>query len=180
MSVLAERLLAVHDSLEAAGLPHAFGGAIALAYCTREPRGTRDIDVNVFVDAARAPEVLDALPPDVVVRRIDRERASREGQTRVMWGDTPIDIFLDSHEFHGEAARDVRGVPFEGTTIPVLGCASLIVFKAMFNRTRDWADIEAMLDVGGVNGSGALHHLTAILGRRAPAVRRLSGLLDRS
>src|SRR5262249_41808856 len=45
LSVLAERLIAIHDSLDAAGVPHAFGGAIALAYCTEEPRGTRDLDV---------------------------------------------------------------------------------------------------------------------------------------
>jgi hypothetical protein len=49
VSVLAQRLLAVHAALDDAGLPHAFGGAIALAYCTLEPRGTRDIDVNVFI-----------------------------------------------------------------------------------------------------------------------------------
>lgn len=54
MSLLAQRLLAVHDALDAAELPHAFGGAIALAYCTEEPRGTRDLDVNVFVDPTRA------------------------------------------------------------------------------------------------------------------------------
>ena len=62
MSLLGERLLAVHDSLTDAALPHAFGGAIALAYCTEEPRGTRDLDVNVFVDPLRAEEALSALP----------------------------------------------------------------------------------------------------------------------
>jgi hypothetical protein len=36
-------------------------------------------------------------------------------------------------------------VPFAGTRIPVLGPVELAVFKAMFDRTRDWADIEAML-----------------------------------
>lgn len=53
MSVLAERLLAVHDALADARLPHAIGGAIALGYCTEEPRGTRDLDVNVFVAQRR-------------------------------------------------------------------------------------------------------------------------------
>ncbi|MDQ1395101.1 MAG: hypothetical protein QOG64_360, partial [Acidimicrobiaceae bacterium] len=45
MPSLAERLLVVHAGLDGARIPHAFGGAIALAYCTEEPRGTRDIDV---------------------------------------------------------------------------------------------------------------------------------------
>ena len=49
MSALGDQLLAVHDGLDAAGIPHAIGGAIALGYCVLEPRGTRDVDVNVFV-----------------------------------------------------------------------------------------------------------------------------------
>ena len=33
-----------------------------------------------------------------------------------------------------------------GRRIPVLGCTALAVFKAMFDRTKDWGDIEAMLE----------------------------------
>ena len=36
--------------------PHAFGGALALAYYA-EPRATIDIDLNVFVPADRFPDV---------------------------------------------------------------------------------------------------------------------------
>jgi hypothetical protein len=38
---LAERVLALHRALEDADVPHAFGGAIILAYATMNPRGTR-------------------------------------------------------------------------------------------------------------------------------------------
>ncbi len=47
---LPEKIIAIHEHLAAAGLPHAFGGALALAWCTGRARGTIDIDVNVFVD----------------------------------------------------------------------------------------------------------------------------------
>lgn len=177
MSVLAERLLAVHVGLDAAALPHAFGGAIALAYCTQEPRGTRDLDVNVFAGPERANKALDALPRGVAVGRADRLAARRDGQVRVMWEDTPIDLFFDTHEFHREAAEGVVEVPFEGTAIPVLGCDALIVFKAMYNRTRDWADIEAML-AAGADGRIALKRLRSLLGESAPAVVRLAGLIS--
>ena len=80
MSNLAERLVAVHDSLTAAKVPHAFGGAIALAYCTEEPRGTRDIDVNLFVGAATAPGVLAELPEGVTIRPVEVHAAERDGQ----------------------------------------------------------------------------------------------------
>ncbi|MBI4729549.1 MAG: hypothetical protein HY775_08650 [Acidobacteria bacterium] len=177
MSVLAKQLLAVHAALDRAGLPHAFGGAIALAYWTQEPRGTRDLDVNVFVAPERADEALDALPRGVAVRPADRATARRDGQARVMWGDTPVDLFFDTHAFHREAADGVVGVPFEGATIPVLGAEALIVFKAMFNRTRDWADIEAMLDAGSVDGHRALERLRSLLGESDPAVARLTALV---
>jgi hypothetical protein len=177
MSVLAERLLAIHDALDRAHLPHAFGGAIALAYCTQEPRGTRDIDVNIFVPAETSGEALGAMPRAVAVSRADRDAARRDGQVRLFWDDTPVDLFFDTHEFHREIAGLVAEVPFERRTIPVLGCEALVVFKAMFNRTRDWADIEAVLEAGAVDGRRALDRLRALVGAADPAVVRLSALL---
>jgi hypothetical protein len=49
VSLLGQRLIAVDKALTEARLEHVFGGAIALAYCTEEPRGTRDLDINIFV-----------------------------------------------------------------------------------------------------------------------------------
>lgn len=176
MSLLAERLLAVHDALERADLPHAFGGAIALAYCTQEPRGTRDLDVNVFVAPARAGEALAALPDGVSVRAADVEVATREGQVRVWWQDTPVDLFFDIHSFHAEVARDVRSVPFEGSTIPVLDCTALAVFKALFDRTKDWADIEEIVAAGALERPRALAWLERLLGADSAQLARMKSL----
>jgi hypothetical protein len=144
MSELSELLLAVHDSLQEAGIPHAVGGAIALAYCTLDPRGTRDLDFNVFVGTERAREVFAAMPESVEVRGERLERLERDGQVRLMSGTTPVDLFLSVLPFHDHVAEHIREVPFEGRTIPVLTCTALVVFKAMFDRTQDWADIERM------------------------------------
>jgi hypothetical protein len=176
MSLLGERLLAVHDTLTDAALPHAFGGAIALAYCTEEPRGTRDLDVNVFIDPVRAGEALSALPAPVTVSDADVAAATREGQVRVWWEDTPIDVFLDIHQFHAEVAEDVRSVPFEGRTIPVLDCTALAVFKALFDRTKDWADIEEIAAAGALEGPRAIAWLERILGPGSAAVVRMRSL----
>lgn len=177
MSILAERLLILHASLDASNIAHAFGGAIALAYYTEQPRGTRDIDVNIFVDAAHSDEALDSMPSGIVVTKRDRGIARRDGQVRVMWDDTPVDLFFDTHEFHNIISNTINEVPFEGTTIPILSCESLVVFKAMFNRTRDWADIEAILDAGADDGRGALAHLRRLLGGSDPVTIRLNGLI---
>lgn len=156
---LAERLLAVDAALAAGRTPHAFGGAIALAYWTQEPRGTRDLDVNVFLPVSAARGVLGALGTLGIAHDVDDLAAvTRDGQVRLWWDDTPVDLFFDSVPLHADAARDVRRVPFAGAEIPVLGPVQLAAFKAMFDRTKDWADIEAMLvaatlDLGEVERS---------------------------
>ena len=150
MSALGERLLAVHDALDRAGMPHAFGGAIALGYCVVEPRGTRDLDVNVFLPQERFSDVVAALPPGIVAEPEDVAKGERDGQVRLMWAETPVDIFMNNVPFHDEVQRGVRVVEFLGRRIPVLGCTALAVFKAMFDRTKDWGDIEAMLAAGTV------------------------------
>ncbi len=59
-----------------------------------------------------------------------------------------MDLFYDYEPVHAAAARNAQTVTFAGTEIPVLGPVELAVFKAMFDRTRDWADIEAMAGAG--------------------------------
>jgi hypothetical protein len=176
MSLLAERLLDVHDALSHAKLPHAFGGAIALAYCTEEPRGTRDLDVNVFVDPGRAKEVSAALPEAVTVTDVDVRALEQEGQVRVWWEDTPIDLFLDIHRFHDDVAQGVKMVPFESRTIPVLDCTALAVFKALFDRTKDWADIEEMATAGVLDLPRVAGWVERLVGSDAAALGRLKTL----
>jgi hypothetical protein len=161
---LAERLLALNAAFTAAGLPHAFGGAIALAYWTLDPRGTRDLDVNVFVPTTQASRVLGALPPGVAVPDDAAGRLAGEGQLRVWWEDTPVDLFLDYAPVHDDAARHRRSVPFEGEQIPVLGPVELAVFKIMFDRTKDWADVEAMLAAGTLDTAAVRALLVPMLG----------------
>jgi hypothetical protein len=178
LSELSERLLAVHRAFETARLPHAFGGAIAYGYCAEEPRGTRDIDVNVFVTPSRAKAVLKALPAEVAVGPDDVTRLTRDGQVRVEWGFTPIDIFLNVHDFHRQVAGDIRWVPFAGETIPILGCDALVVFKAMFNRTKDWGDIEAVVEAGTIDAPAVQRTLDGLLGADDPAAMRFASVVD--
>jgi hypothetical protein len=174
MSSLADRLVAVHDALTAAQVPHAFGGAIALAYCTEEPRGTRDIDVNLFVGTTTAADVLARLPDGVTVRPVEITTAERDGQVRVWWDDTPLDLFFAVHEFHREVEAGVRRVAFVGREIPVIDCAAVVVFKALFNRTRDWADIEAVIEAGTVDRAEALGWVERLVGPDSPIATRLA------
>jgi hypothetical protein len=177
MSELVEKLFAIHDSLTEARLAHAFGGAIALAYCTDEPRGTRDLDLNIFVPPSEGEKALTALPGEIAIEALDIEAAKEHGQKRLWWTGTPIDVFLSSMEFHKEAAERVLWVPIAGRTIPVVDCISLVVFKALIDRTRDWADIEACVAVcDPVDMARASRALGDLLEEDDPRLSRLEQL----
>jgi hypothetical protein len=110
---LPEKMVAVHHALADAAIHHAFGGALALAWCTQRARGT----------------------------------------------------ILNTTAFHEAVADRVRWEPFADHELPFLSCDDLAVFKAFFNRTKDWADLEEMRDAGTLDiatVAGVLvHHLGA-------------------
>ena len=173
---IADKVLAVDQALTSASIPHAFGGALALAYCIGEPRATIDIDLNVFIEPADVARVFDALPDAVAASPAAIRAVERDGQARVWWDHTPIDLFFSYHRFHEHLATRVRRVPFGDEQIPVLSCADLAVFKAVFNRARDWVDLESMVDAESFDGDEAVAWLQAILGEGAPQVDRLAAL----
>jgi hypothetical protein len=151
MNTLPDKIIGLHNALAAHQVPHAFGGALALAWCTQHARGTIDIDINVFVDVEQAQWVVSCLPAEVVCKTGDLEVMMREGQVRLWWGQTPIDIFLNTTKLHKQMARRCRWEEFAGESIPFLSCLDLAVLKVFFNRTKDWADLEAMQEAGTLN-----------------------------
>jgi hypothetical protein len=141
---LPEKVIAIHNRLAEARVPHAIGGALALAYYA-EPRTTIDVDINVFVATERWPDVRDALSPLGVDVNLDLAELERDGQVRLWWDRNPVDLFFSYDPFHEEMKRHVRKVPFADTTIPILAPEHLAVCKAMFDRAKDWIDIEQIL-----------------------------------
>ena len=176
MSGLPEKIVALHDALERASLPHAFGGALALAWCTERARGTIDIDVNVFVDAERSEDVFAALPKNVRRTREDLAVLRRDGQIRLWWDGTPIDLFLNTTDLHAHVAERTRWERFATRTIPFLSCYDLAVFKAFFNRTKDWADLEEMQSAGTLDASRVVGTIAEYLGADDERLARLRAL----
>jgi hypothetical protein len=164
MPTLAEQIVDVNVALSNADVSHAFGGALALAYHTAEPRATVDIDVNIWVGVEHAAHVLSALPAGVTWTQRDVDVIKRDGQVRLYWDRTPIDLFFPQHALHEEAATEVETVPFGAADIPVLSATHLTAFKALFNREKDWVDIGELLTFGEVDVSRVERWLTDILG----------------
>ncbi|MGH9001437.1 MAG: hypothetical protein ACRDY7_18860 [Acidimicrobiia bacterium] len=175
---LPTKIVMLHDALRRADIPHAFGGALALAWCTQRARGTIDIDLNVFVESQLAGDVLAALPEGPAWTESDRALVERDGQARLWWGTTPVDVFLNTTAFHQEAAGRVRWEAFAGGQIPFLSCADLAVFKAFFNRSKDWVDLEEMAVAGTLDVDRVVGVLVRFLGATDERIDRLLGLLE--
>jgi hypothetical protein len=146
-ALLDEKIVALTHALDRADLPHAFGGALALAYHAT-PRATQDIDVNVFVASEEAERVLAALEPlGVQHPSAEQRQALRErGQTRCFWEHVPIDLFFAYDPLHESCRERMLRVPFgDGVVIPVLSAEDLSIFKVLFDREKDWRDLREML-----------------------------------
>ena len=181
MPVLLVRLRAIHEALDGSGFDHAVGGAIALAVHVKEPRFTSDIDLNVMADPDHPEALLGCLPNGIVVHPGAAGEIRRDGQTRLLWPEpnTPVDLFLPQHPTYHRLVND-RAVPvdFLGHGIKVLSATDLMVFKAMFDRSKDWVDIETLLDNQAGNPDEAAAFLGEFLGEDNPRIARLLKLRD--
>ncbi|MGI9328799.1 MAG: hypothetical protein ACR2PZ_26525 [Pseudomonadales bacterium] len=173
---LPRKIVRLHQALHKAGLPHAFGGALALAWCTGRARGTIDIDVNIFVEAVDGQKAIDAMPHGVAHHKSDLEILQRDGQVRLWWSQTPVDLFLNTTAFHVEASRRIRWEQFMNTDLPFLSCNDLAVFKVFFNRGKDWVDLEEMQHAGTLDINAVSAVILAMLGAGDERLARLTAL----
>jgi hypothetical protein len=178
LSDLAPKIVSLHEMLDSAGVPHQFGGAIALAWY-RNPRATTDIDVNLTLPPAAAEPVLGLLGGlGVSVTPEDRAAIARDGQARLDWRGSYLDVFFATLDLHLEMAERARVVRFGPVEIPILAPEDLIICKAIFDRPKDWLDIEEILRWGTeVDAALTLSWVGEILGPEAEQYTRLAGLL---
>jgi hypothetical protein len=182
--IVLERTVDVHRRHDRAGIPHAIGGALALAYHVAQARATNDIDLNVSADPKAARRVLELLPDDVPWTDRDVSVVRRDGQVRLLWPlpeggpPIPLDLFFPQHALH--AAIDARAelVPMLDASVPILSATDLLVFKALFDRRKDWADIEELLRFGKVDLSEARRWLVQIVGAKDKRLTTLAAIAD--
>jgi hypothetical protein len=174
---LADKVVAVHRAFTRAKLPHAFGGALALAYYAT-PRATIDIDVNVFVRTEHYSSVAAVLRKLHVDTIPEAALAVRDGQVRAWWAQTPIDLFFSYDPVHDAMRTWVRTVPFGTISIPILAAEHLMVAKAVFDRAKDWLDIEQMLvALDDLDAGEVRRWLNHLVGDADPRSRRFETLL---
>lgn len=136
----------VADAFEAAAIPYAIGGALALAVWGF-PRATNDVDVDVFVEPDALSPVLEALGrAGMTLDRSTAIAAARErGDFRGTVGGVRVDVFVMSIPFYASVRNRVRQAPLEGRPARFLAAEDLTVFKLLFFRTKDVLDVERMV-----------------------------------
>lgn len=157
-SRLALELLEVFAS---AGLKAAVGGSLALSLWG-VARGTKDADLNVFVEEEQYRTVLELCksagywpdPERGEWTHADDERflqRAREGEAAVVYKQSMrVDLFVPSIEFYGDAERTLRSVTLRsGRTILALSAEALCVFKLLFFREKDLLDLKRLVNRQG-------------------------------
>jgi hypothetical protein len=152
-------------------------GAALLAWY-RSPRATTDIDLNVTLSPQEAEPVLGALSHlGVTVSPSGRATIERDGQARLDWDGSYLDLFFATLDLHHEMATRSREVSFGPVRISILSPEHLIVCKAVFSRSKDWVDIEEIVGWGtDVDGTVVLRWIDELLGVDSPQHERLAEL----
>lgn len=138
--------LEIARALEATDVPYAIGGAIAYALWG-PPRGTMDVDLNVFVTAEGTPAAAVVLEKaGVVFRPGDLEELAREqGMVIGRFGEFRVDVFIPSIPFSWEAMRTRVRARMRDVDAWFLSAEATCVFKLLFFRTKDKADMERLV-----------------------------------
>lgn len=176
-----ELILAIHERFDAAEVRHAFGGALALGYVAT-PRGTVDIDVNVFLPPNELERVVSALAPLGLVPEAASDGAPIAGTRFTHATDPfPVDVFPSLDAQYEEISERVVHYSFGrgDNLLPFLSAEDLCIFKLSFSRPQDWVDLAAIarakpeLDIDYVERQ--------VIGLRGttmyPRIARLRGLL---
>lgn len=145
-----ENALRLTGALEAAEIPYAIGGALAYGVWSA-PRGTHDVDLNIFLAEDRVDEVLDVLTDaGCVFDRDDAHRRAHESAVVVgRFSGMRIDVFFASIPFSWEAARTRVRVETSAGARWYLSAEATALFKLLFFRTKDKLDLDNLLQVRG-------------------------------
>ncbi len=166
---VAARLAAVLDK---AGCEYALGGAIALGFWS-QPRGTLDVDVTLFISPEQPTACVRLLQSIGCTLQSDHtlQSIAEHGFCQVEFQGRRLDVFLPTTFFYEQARARRQTVLLTGQKIQIWDAETLCVFKMMFFRRKDVADIEQLLRVQkNLDRNWVLQQLTAIYGVNDPRI----------
>ena len=158
-------------ALEAAGIEYAIGGALALGI-HGALRATRDVAVNIFCEPASLPAALKVLGAAGVTLNEETAQAgaASEGWFSGWLGAVRVDVFVPSIDFSWEAARRRTQRSFAGASLWFLSAESLCIFKLLFFRTKDLADLEQLALTTPLDTAWVKESIASMMGSDDPRV----------
>jgi hypothetical protein len=172
----------VAAALEQAQVPYAIGGAIALTM-HGFPRATRDVDINVFCRAEQLDGALAVLRSAGLA--FESAKALSEAATEgwfIAWdGPIRVDVFVPSIDFSWEAKDSRVQLEFLGQRLWFLSAEALCVFKLLFFRSKDLADLEQLaLTSRTLDRAAVRAKIAALMGEADERVRAWDDIVRRS
>jgi hypothetical protein len=136
--------------LDERGQQYVLGGAIALGYWG-VPRGTVDVDLTICLPPEQPGECLRVLSEIGCGFLVEKAAASlrQHGFCRVTFSEVEVDVFLPTIPFYEVALQRCKHVELRSQQVAIWDAESLTVFKMMFFRRKDVADIEQILRTQG-------------------------------
>jgi hypothetical protein len=166
--------------LTAANCEYALGGAIALGFWA-EPRGTLDVDVTLFLPPNQPTACVRTLQKiGCIVKTEDAMHSLTEhGFCTVEFEEHRLDVFLPIIPFYEHARQRRRQVVLGGQPVTIWDAETLCVFKMMFFRRKDLADVEQILRMGGdsFERDWVGDRLTELYGKRDPRLSQWQELV---
>ncbi len=136
--------------LDERGQEYALGGAIALGFWG-VPRGTLDVDITLYLPPDKPSHciwLLQDLGCEVAVGEA-LESLREHGFCRVRHSTLNVDVFLPTIPFYEAARTRRKRVQLGDQAILIWDAETLAVFKMMFFRRKDLADIEQIMRAQG-------------------------------
>ena len=167
-------------ALDAVGCEYAIGGAIALGFWA-EPRGTLDINVTLFLPPDQPSNCVRTLQKINCEVKADQAIPSlaEHGFCQVEFHGRRIDVFLPIVPFYDHARNRRKVVRLGNQSIKIWDAETLCVFKMMFFRRKDLADVEQLLRMQGgqFDRVWVLERLTELYGSRDPRISQWQELV---
>lgn len=141
---LTDALLAVHEILDAAGVPHALCGGLAANLYRDEIRATSDVDLAIAAGPTRLVDLArtftdEGWRAEPYWRRGEQLRLTRRGLPRV-------DCLVATTDYERAAIDGAVPAQIEGRSLRVLTAEDLIVFKLVAGRARDYEAVAAIIN----------------------------------
>lgn len=168
-------------ALDAAGCEYALGGAIALGFWA-EPRGTLDVDLTLFLPVAHPSSCIRLLQN--IGCEVQSNQAiqslTEHGFCQVEFGGRRVDIFLPLIPFYEQARLRRQKVILGDQPVMIWDAETLCVFKMMFFRRKDLADVEQVLrvQIAEFNTQWVREQLVEMYGKLDPRIAQWDELVS--